>query len=67
MVVQRVAQKKRARLRILNSVEIDQDMTVINFFTFIEWRKSIEQNKNSGEITNEVEVRQQTERKHSTF
>ena len=38
MAVQRIVQINRAPLKNLHSGKIDQDMTAINFFTFIEWR-----------------------------
>ena len=59
--------KNRARLKILHSCKIDQDITVMTFFTFNEWRKNVKQNEDLGEGNQEVEVREKIARKHSTF
>ena len=60
MAVQRVVQKSTSRLKILHYGKLDQELTVITFFTSIDWRKNVKQNDNLNENTYELEVRENT-------
>ena len=59
--------KNTARLKILHSGQIDQDLVVIIFCTFIDLRKNVKQNENLGEDTHEVEIHENICGNYSIF